>query len=219
MPLTPTREALLKKIVPPGSESKNPQAAEQAKRTLTDGDEAAVLALAASAIDDYQTAVNKSHQAALALSADKAELESQLEAAENAKDEALALSASAAPRTPDPVVAAMYTENIAAKREDAIAAGLPENAAKVFDRLVVDSGGTPTSLALSATADRKPLGFALWDAVKQATLILRGQKTPDPAKTDTMALDAGDGGKGWEESAREFGLKQAAKFNGTPVPA
>jgi hypothetical protein len=84
-----------------------------------------------------------------------------------AEAETLRLSAASAPRQPDELMLAMYGENIAAKRESAIASGaVSEAEAKVFDALIADANGRPTPLALSACgAAKRPLGFQLWDAV------------------------------------------------------
>lgn len=98
-----------------------------------------------------------------ALSAKVQALETERDAA---KAEALRLSASA-PRQPDDLTVTMYGENIAAKREQAIAKGaVSATQAKVFDEIIADGNGRPTALALSACgASRRPLGFVLWDAV------------------------------------------------------
>jgi hypothetical protein len=102
----------------------------------------------------------------VALSAKVKTLETERDAIK-AEADTLRLSAASAPRQPDELMLAMYGENIAAKRESAIASGaVSEAEAKVFDSLIADANGRPTPLALSACgAAKRPLGFQLWDAV------------------------------------------------------
>lgn len=87
--------------------------------------------------------------------------------AKNKADEVLALSADA-PKNPDAITLAMYSENISAKREAAINGGLSEAAAKKIDAIVRDSSGNPTALALSACGEaKKPMAFVLYDALAE----------------------------------------------------
>ncbi len=99
------------------------------------------------------------------LAGDNVALSRRIQALE---ERGVSLSADAA-RRPDEVTLAMFAENIAAKREQAIAAGVPEACMKPFDELLAEADGRPNVIALSAVGvrpgDRRPLAFRLYDAL------------------------------------------------------
>lgn len=104
----------------------------------------------------------------------------------------LRLSASA-PKNPDAITLAMYSDNIAAKREAAIKSGAISAAeAAHFDTLIADANGQPTPLALSASTGGRPLAFALWDAIGRlgANAIRTGNAVARTNGEGTLALSA-----------------------------
>lgn len=92
------------------------------------------------------------------------------------EQQVLSLSASA-PKRPDALTLGMYTDNVAAKRELAVKAGLDESSAKLFDAMLADANGMPNDIALSSSGNTI-FAFKFWDTFSK--LPLSGLKTGDP---------------------------------------
>ena len=113
----------------------------------------------------------------------------------NKANEAKVLELSAYAPTPrDPMVVSMAADNIAAKRELAIQAGLPEAGAKLIDKLVTDSAGQPNVLALSAAGEKnRPFAFELWDVISKVMGMDpredRNPAVPQPVSGDRAFLE------------------------------
>jgi hypothetical protein len=135
-----------------------------------------------------------------------------------AKQQVLSLSATA-PKQPDALTLSMYADNIAAKRESAVASGaVSEAEAKAFDALISDAEGKPNGLALSASAGGRPLAFALWDTVaklgksgvRTGNAVNRGTAA-DPPNHQSMSL-SGTNGEQTPEQIREEARREAAAW-------
>lgn len=126
----------------------------------------------------------------------KSERDAATQKATEAEQKVLSLSADA-PRRPDAITTAMYADNVAAKREMAIRSGaVSEAQARLFDAMVIDTQGVPTTLALSASVSGRPLGFVLWDTIAKLSgdPIKTGNAVPRTATVSTpenLELDAG----------------------------
>jgi hypothetical protein len=164
----------------------------------------------------------KQKQSTTSLSASVETLKGERDAA---KQQVLSLSADA-PRKPDALTLSMYADNIAAKRESAVASSaVSEAEAKAFDALISDAEGKPNGLALSASAGGRPLAFALWDTVaklgksgvRTGNAVNRG--TPaDPPNHKTLDLSA-DGKEQTPEQIREEARQEAAAWQDRQLTA
>lgn len=154
------------------------------------------------------------------LTAERDALKTERDAAKSELTEAkgkLALSADG--KQIDDITAAMFADNISARRELAIRSGaISEANAKVFDKIVMKSDGKPTMLALSACGDnRRPLGFEIWDALSQLSdnPIKTGNKIPRGAvPAEKLELDA-DGKPIVKEEVQADLLAEARRVSGT----
>ena len=162
-----------------------------------------VIALAAAEIDQIAS-MRKTN---LALSGEVADwktassqLAGQLQEAEQARDQAIALSAEVQEEPADPRLTAMLAENVRTARELALQGGVTPAQVKLFDD-ILGSGGNYSALALSACGPTNhPLAYQVYNALRMMSknFIETRRKAPEnsfPAqrpKEIALALSGSD---------------------------